>query len=169
MRSEPHSGAPASDASAPPSWQRFHLRHPQDILFGLFLLGLAALGYFGGRGLSPGTTMRMGPGYVPMALSAIVAAMAVVMLLRAFFGSGERMEAWAWSKMAWILGSFLAFALTLERLGLVLSVMLVVVVSSLAAPDRRWWEIGLFAILGPAFCAVLFKIMLGIPVKLWPL
>jgi hypothetical protein len=143
--------------------------HPSDLVFGVFLVGLAALGYFGGRGLTLGSTVRMGPGFVPTALSAIVAGMGVVMLVRGFVGHrGERLEPWAWSKLAYILGSFIAFALTLERLGLVLAVILLVALSSLGAPDRRWWEIAIAAPIAAAFSAIVFKILLGIPLNLWP-
>lgn len=164
-------GAEAPLAAPQPTGpRRGVVAHPQDLVFGAFLIALAALGYFGGHGLAPGTTARMGPGFVPTALSAIVGAMGLVLLVRGFVGrTGERLEPWAWSKLAYILGSFIAFALTLERLGLVIAVMLLVALSSLGAPDRRWWEIAIAAPAAAAFSAVVFKILLGIPLNLWPL
>lgn len=143
--------------------------HPNDLVFGAFLIGLAALGYSAGRGLSLGSTVRMGPGFVPIALSTILAGMGLVLLVRGFVGRrGERLEPWAWSKLGYILGSFIAFAATLERFGLILAVILLVALSSLAAPDRRWWEIAIAAPLAAVFSAVVFKILLGIPLNLWP-
>jgi hypothetical protein len=143
--------------------------HPQDLAFGIFLLALAALGFYGGADLAIGTTVRMGPGYIPRALSAIIGAMGLVLVVRGLTGArGERLEGWAWVNVGLILGAYVVFALTLERLGLVVAVASVVVISSLAAPDRKWWEIAVFAAGAAASSALLFQKLLGIPLKLWP-
>ena len=167
MSSDDTAAAGTGPAGRKPLSER--IPHPQDLAFGIFLLAVAAVGLYGSFDLAVGTTVRMGPGYVPRALSAIIGVMGLVLVVRGLTGvRGERLEGWAWTNVALILGGFVVFALTLERLGLVVAVASLVVVSSVAAPDRKWHEIAVFAVGAALFSALLFKTLLGIPLKLWP-
>lgn len=145
------------------------LVHQRDLWFGLFLVGIGAAGYIGASDLDAGTLTRMGPGSIPAGLSLILGVMGLILLARAAWApAAPRLERWSWTKLALILGGIVAFALALERLGLVVAVILLVWIAGLAAPDRRWREI---AALGPvvaAFAVLLFKTFLGLPLNIWP-
>ena len=62
--------------------------------------------------------------------------------------------------------SVVAFALTIRSVGLVLAGPLVVVVSGAASSDVRWKELVAFAVVMTAFCVVLFRSILGLPIPI---
>lgn len=67
-----------------------------------------------------------------------------------------------------ILGSVLFFALMIRDFGLAATGVPMVMLASLASQDGNWKESLIFAIGMTVFCAVLFPIILGQPIPLWP-
>jgi hypothetical protein len=141
----------------------------QDFWFAVFLIVVGLAGYFGADHLTRGTPARMGPGFIPTALSIIIGAVGLVLMVRSFARSGGPMvQRWALRHLLIILGSIIAFAVALDPLGLALSVMLVVVISSFAADDRKWIEIVILAPCAAIFTVLLFVHFLGLPLPVWP-
>ncbi len=108
-----------------------------DIVGGLALTALGAFAAFYGQQYEFGSLNRMGPGYFPVALGLIVAVLGLFIAVPAFFRRGEPIHI-EWKTLALVLGSIVAFALTLKTLGLVLATVLAVIISSLADNDTRW-------------------------------
>ena len=80
--------------------------------------------------------------------------------------------------MIFVLGGAVLFGLTIRgfelgpikvpQLGLVVSGPLVVLIAGLAAEDRSWKELIIFAVVMTTFCALLFKYALSLPIPLAP-
>ncbi len=142
-----------------------------EVLSGLFVLAIAAFFLIGGRNYEIGTPEEMGPGFVPLALGSVLAALGAVLFVQgvATRASGARVSGdWAIMPMILVLGSIGLFALTLRSIGYVAACALVVVISGLAAPDRRMREILIAAIVLAALSALVFVEAIGMPMPLFP-
>lgn len=144
------------------------VRSPRDLLFALFLVAVGLVGLVQARGLEMGEALRMGPGYFPTVLSALLLGFGLVIGASSLVIEGPPLGRWAWWPMTVVLGAIVLFGLVVERLGLALTTAALVVVSSLAAPERRWGEVLLFAVLLAAGCVVVFHTLLGLPLRVWP-
>jgi hypothetical protein len=142
-----------------------------DVLSGLFVLAIAALFLIGGRNYEIGTLEEMGPGFVPMVLGSVLAALGAVLLVQGVATQATSPSVsgnWATGPMILVLGSIGLFALTLRSIGYVAACALVVVISGLAAPDRRMGEILIEAVLLAAISALVFVKAIGMPMPLFP-
>lgn len=109
-----------------------------------------------------GTARRMGPAYFPFGIGCMVTLMGFACILDAMrkAGSLPRVE---WRAFATICGAVLAFALIIERFGLVPATVALVLISALAEDKPR---VLATIILAAALCLVgvaIFSWGLGIP------
>jgi len=144
------------------------IRGKQDFLAGLLFLffGLAALVL--ARDYPFGSSMRMGPGYFPTILGGLLSLLGAVVLVRGLLVRGEPLGRFALAPTVLILSAVALFALTVERLGIVLSVILVVGVSAMPSGQFRWHEVVLLAVVMVAIAVGLFTYGLGLPFKVFP-
>jgi hypothetical protein len=149
-----------------PSMNKDITQH-SDAVLGVFAILVGGLALWLCRDLSMGTTIRMGAGYFPTLIASLLVAIGVILVGKSFLVP-EALEAWAWFPLAATLGSLVIFALSLERLGLAVSVLLLMGVSSLAIPGHRWKEIAALAVGASVAAWLLFGKLLGIPLKFWP-
>jgi hypothetical protein len=142
-------------------------RDTRDIIGGL---GLAAIGLFAviyGQRYEFGDLNRMGPGYFPVALGALLAALGLLIALPAFFRRGEPITV-AWKTFALVMASIVVFAFTLKLLGVIISTALAVIVASLA-DDASTWKGRLLTAAGIALITwLVFKLGLGMVLPTWP-
>ncbi|CAN5779555.1 tripartite tricarboxylate transporter TctB family protein [soil metagenome] len=113
---------------------------------------------------------EMGPGFFPFFLGLILAIIGVGVLLRSLsLASGTasigRIRV---PTFALIMASILFFGVALEWLGLVVTVFVMVFISSMASHEFRWRNALLCGAAVAAFCAVLFVVLLGLQMPLWP-
>jgi hypothetical protein len=141
---------------------------PNDFIAGLFFIVMAALGFWLLRDVRLGTSMRMGPGYLPTALSCLLLAVGLAMTARGLFASGPPLERWYLRPLVFVLGAVLLFALGIEKLGLFLAIVALVVVAAPATPESRWYEVVVAALALAAFSTGLFIYALGLPLSPWP-
>jgi hypothetical protein len=147
---------------------RTYLRSPTDFVAGLFFLALAGLGFWLLRDVRLGTSMRMGPGYLPTALCWILAVVGLAMMARSFLKAGEPLERWYLRPLVFVSGSLLLFSLSIGILGLVATIIAMVILAAFATPESRWIEVVIAAVALAAFSAGLFVKALGLPLSLWP-
>ncbi len=112
------------------------------ILFSIFIMWVA-------RGYPVGNASEMGPGYFPRALCVIVAFLGGVLIIGDLLKSGvrdepeERLRA---RPILTIAASYIVFGLTLETIGLLPALALLVVISAFAIPGRKFWEVVLLVV-----------------------
>lgn len=144
------------------------LRTPRDVLAGVafVIIGGAALAI--GADYRTGTLLSMGPGYFPRVVSGLLLLLGILILLIGLRGRRAEPEAWQIRPSLLVLGGIVAFGLSLERLGLVVAVTLLAVISALAERDRGVVEtIALAAGLNLIAWLVFVK-ALGLPLAVWP-
>ena len=106
-----------SETPASQSVSRGILKSPLDFGGGLFLIGLAIVGFFGGFSLPFGQLSGIGSGLMPKTVAVLVAAFGVLLIVQSLFMRGDRLEAWAIRGPIFVLGGVLVFAATIRPLG----------------------------------------------------
>jgi hypothetical protein len=143
------------------------IRNPRDFWAGSIYLALAIATIWIGRNYIQGSSARMGPGYFPTVLGSILALFGVISIGRSFLRPGEAITAIAWRPLVLVLGSTMLFALLLDRLGLLIALPCLIVVSSLASRNTRLDITSIAALVGlVAFCVLVFVRGLGVPMPL---
>lgn len=144
------------------------IKSPQDFMAGLFLVAFGLFCLWASSNLSGGRGANLGPGSFPRGLSFMLMAVGAIVLVQAFTTVGPKLEAWSIRGPVFVLGAVLLFALTVRPLGLIIAGPLALMVSAFAAKDTRWLPNIIFAVLMTAFCILLFKIALRLPIPVAP-
>jgi hypothetical protein len=140
----------------------------KDFLAGLMFAAFGAAGLWLGRGLDKGTASAMGAGYFPAVISLILVVLGLVLAAVSLLRAGERPTGWDWRAFTFIILSGIAFAVLLKPLGLVATLLITVVVASLAG--RLLGPVPTL-LLAAALVVVnvgIFVLALGMPIALWP-
>jgi hypothetical protein len=158
--------------AAPPR-SALHLVARKNVLAGLMFMGIGALGLWLSRNYAIGTALRMSTGYVPRLLCWMLIGLGAVVLIQ---GVREKetprtpqppVLAQLWPVLA-VTVSLVIFALAIEQLGLVLSILLLVAIGSLAARGIKPWE-ALAAAVGLIVLSwAIFIFGLGLTIPVWP-
>lgn len=159
------------------------LKSPSDFVAGVFLLAIAALGFFGSLPLKFGTLSGIGPGLMPRAISILVAVFGVLLIVNSFMFHGSRLERWSLRGPFFILGAIVLFAMTIRgmaipmpggfqlqvpALGMLVAGPLAMIFSGLASDETKMKEIIPFALVLTALCYVMFKVVLRLPIPVLP-
>jgi len=117
-----------------------------------------------------GAPAKMGPGFFPMMLGALLALLGASIAMRSLgrTRTPECIAAVRWRPLALILLSVLVFAIALPRLGVILSIALLVGISSLAADDFRWKETLVSIVVLIALSWLVFVKGLDLQFPVWP-
>src|SRR5262245_5014992 len=114
----------------------------KDVLAGLMFIAVAVFGLIISRDYPIGTALRMGTGYVPRLLCWILLGLGIVVLvqgLRAVEPRGAPTPGTtpAWRPVFFVTASLVIFGLAIERLGLVVSIALLIAFGAVATRDLR--------------------------------
>ncbi len=125
--------------------------------------------YFGlnSLGMELGTPFRMGPGFFPLFLAAILIVLGLVIAIQAIRVEGEPIGSLPLRGMAFILPAPVLFALTLKGLGFVPSIFLATLLASFASTKVRIPTALILAALMTAFTTAVFVYGLGLPFRLF--
>ena len=151
-----------------PHWWRVSTR--KDVLAGLMFIAFAVLGLWLSRNYPVGTAVRMGTGYVPRLLCWILLLLGVVILVIGLRAAGAEngLPAPWWRPIVLIPGSLVAFALTIERLGIVVAGLLLIGIGALAGREFRPLEVAVAAVTLVFFTWLIFIWALGLTIPVWP-
>ena len=142
--------------------------NPNDFWAGLLFMSIGAAALVLSRSYAMGEAIRMGPGYFPRALGALLLVFGAVLSLRAIRATKEPFSAWHLRPLFIVLLSLALFCLALKWLGLVVSGVVLVFIASLASSEFRWKQALISGVIQGAFAAVLFVYGLKIPLSVWP-
>jgi hypothetical protein len=146
------------------------IRSQKDFASGLMFV-LVGLGFsWVARGYSMGSAAKMGPGYFPFLLGLVLAFLGALVVIGALSSKGEedRLARWDVKILLWILGSVVLFGLLLKPLGMVLSVLVLVLVSSMASHEFSWKGAILNAIVLVLISMGAFVYGINLQMPVWP-
>ena len=146
------------------------IRSQKDFASGLLFM-LVGFGFsFVARGYSMGTAAKMGPGYFPFWLGIVLALLGALVLWGSLSSKGEedQLARWDIKSLLWILGAVVLFGLLLKPLGMVLSVIVLVLVSSMASHEFSWKGTILNAIILVLISLGAFVYGINLQMPVWP-
>ena len=158
------------EATRRTTWQVLTHKH---VLSGLMFSAVAIFGLWVSRDYPIGTALRMGTGYVPRLLCWALLALGLLVLVQGardarVVGEYESQAPWGWRAAIFVTGSLVVFGLTLEWLGLIISILLLIGVGAIATPILRPLETFIAALVLIALSWAIFIFGLGLTIPVWP-
>jgi len=144
------------------------IRHPKDFWAGVLFIAFGGAACVIALDYAMGTAARMGPGYFPRVLGLMLCALGALLVLRSFKLQGAPLSFPTFKPLAIVLASVLLFGLVVNKVGLVIATLLLVLVSSTASHEYRWRESIVAAIALAVFVVVAFRYGLGLQLPTWP-
>ncbi|MGY6412333.1 MAG: tripartite tricarboxylate transporter TctB family protein [Alkalilacustris sp.] len=144
------------------------LKINHDFLGGCLLIVIAVAAYVLGQSYAVGTLNRMGPGYLPAALSIILGAMGVILAIAAQFQPAEAPEIRLRPLLA-VAAALVVFAFLLRPAGLLPAAFVCVLLGSLADDKITWPGRLVLGVAVALFSGGVFVLGLGMNVPLWRL
>jgi hypothetical protein len=112
-----------------------------------------------------------GAGYFPLGLSVLLVLLGAVVLFKSLTiesVGGDPIGGFAWRPLAIIVGAIVLIGFMLERVGLALTVPVLIIISSLAGDEFHWKGVLLNAIVLTFFSWLVFIAGLKLTIPLWP-
>lgn len=144
------------------------IRSQSDFWCGVIFVVIGVAFILLARRYNFGTAARMGPGYFPTLVGALLAGLGLLLAVPALLRDGEAFPKLHLRPLLLVLAGIVAFSLLLAPLGFVLAAMVLMVVAGFADPDLRFFESAGVAVFLTAVSVVVFVILLGLPFELWP-
>jgi Tripartite tricarboxylate transporter TctB family len=146
------------------------IKSTQDFCSGCAFMAFGAVTVVLSQAHPMGTTARMGPGYFPTVLGALLAGIGLVVLLKSLTSAdgGNVGSVHLWLLLR-ILLSVAAFAFLLHPLGLVLAAAIVVMLAAWAGHEFRVGEALINAVVLALLSYLLFVKGLNQTMPVWPL
>lgn len=110
-----------------------------------------------------GTAVEMGPGYFPLLLSLLLSLVGCILLFRAFLVRDTTEIPFKALPIALITLSLVIFALTINRLGVLVATFLATLIAAYAGDQFRWRSAIIMALVLSVFCWLIFIKAIGLP------
>lgn len=141
----------------------------KDALAGLFFMAIAAWGFVASSDLEAGSSAAMGPGYFPRIVSGVILLLGAAIFVGALRKGGPLPVTGARLRPILCVSlAGLAFAVLLERVGIVAAISAAVLIGTMAGERLRLLPL-LLLIVGLIVASIaLFIWGIGVPMPIWP-
>jgi putative tricarboxylic transport membrane protein len=155
------------------SWKSKHKimqlpRNLNDVLSGIFMILTALVGLYSAWPLDSFSSFGLGPGYVPKMFALMLIAFGLAITVHGFVGASEASESWHFRPLALILGSIAFFGVTVERLGLFVALIGLVIIACAAHRRTKLYESAALGIIAATFSYFVFIKGIGLTIPVWP-
>jgi Tripartite tricarboxylate transporter TctB family len=147
------------------------IKSEKDFWSGLMFIAVGAGFAIGALDYSFGSSARPGPAYFPFGLGVLLAVLGAMVLFKAMtfeVEGGDRIGHIAWRPLLIIVLSVAGFGVILPKLGMLISLPLLVIVSALAGDQFRWKEAVTNAAILTVGCWFIFIYGLSLTIPLYP-
>lgn len=147
------------------------IKSQRDFWAGLMFIVVGISFAWGATGYNFGQSAKPGPGYFPFGLGVLLAILGAAVLFKALTietDGGEPVGSFAWKPLVIVLGSVVLFGVLLPRLGMAISLPLLVILSTMAGDEFHWGEALINAAVLTVGSYLVFSLGLGLAIPLWP-
>lgn len=147
------------------------IKSQKDFWSGLMFIAVGVGFAWGALNYSFGNSARPGPGYFPFGLGVLMAVLGAVILFGALTvetDDGDPIGKWAWRPLIIVVLSLVGFGLLLPRLGLVITLPLLVFAVSSAGDEFHWKDALLNATILTVGSYLVFIKGLSLTLPVWP-
>jgi hypothetical protein len=147
------------------------IKSEKDFWAGLMFIAVGIGFAWGATTYSFGSSARPGPGYFPFGLGIIMAILGGMILFESLtieVEGGEKIGSWPIRPGLWILGAVVLFGLLLPRLGMAISLPLLIAIASFGGDEFHWKEVLINCIVLTVGSWAIFIKGLGLTIPLWP-
>lgn len=147
------------------------IKSEKDFWAGLMFIIVGAGFAWGALNYSFGTSARPGPAYFPFGLGIIQAVLGAFLVFKALtfeVEGGDRIGPWPVKTAGIILGAVIIFGLAIPRLGMAVTLPLLIGIGSLASGEFRWKEVLANSIVLTVGSWAIFIKGLALTLPLWP-
>jgi hypothetical protein len=126
---------------------------------------------WGATTYSFGSSANPGPGYFPFGLGILLALLGGVVLFKALTiesEGGDPVGKFAWKPLITIVGAIVVFGIALPRLGLAVTLPLLITITSLAGDEFHWKDVLINCVVLTVGSWAIFILGLKLVIPLWP-
>lgn len=148
------------------------IKSQRDFWSGLMFLVVGVAFAWGATEYSFGTSARPGPGYFPFGLGILLALLGALVLFKALTlesEGGDPVGAFAWRPLVVIILAIVVFGVALPRLGLIITLPITILLSSLASSEFRLRDVLFSSVVLTAGSWALFILGLKLTIPVWPI
>lgn len=143
------------------------IKSQEDFWAGLMFIGFGVLAIVISRDYPMGSAMRMGPGYFPTGLGAIMVLLGSIITLLSFKVEGGKIKPFAWKPMIVLAIAFCTFAWGIDHIGFIPSLAIMILLSSVAGREFKLKEVLILMVILIVGCWALFIKGLELPFPLF--
>lgn len=147
------------------------IKSQRDFWSGLMFVVVGVVFAVGATNYSMGTSARPGPGYFPLILSVLMALLGGFVLFKSLtieVEGGDPIGHIAWRPLLVIVAAIAVFGAALPRLGLVVTVPILILMTSLAGDEFKWKGVLATAIVLTVGSWAIFVLGLKLVIPMWP-
>jgi hypothetical protein len=147
------------------------IKSEKDFWSGLMFIAIGVGFAWGASNYSFGSAARPGPAYFPFGLGVILAVLGLFVLFKGLtldVPGGDKIGGWPFKPWLIILGAVVIFGLALPRLGMIITLPLLIAISSFASGEFRWKEVLINVVVLTLGCWLVFIKGLGLTIPVWP-
>jgi putative tricarboxylic transport membrane protein len=144
------------------------IKGSQDLATAILFVAVGLSAFFIGADYPMGTPQRLGTGVLPRILAWCLMGTGILLLIKAILAEGASLTGWAWRPMVMVTMAVAAFALLVDRAGLMVAMLVSMTLVALGTPETRWREFAAFSVLMLFVGAGVFVWGLGMPISILP-
>lgn len=156
-----------------------NIKSQKDFFSGLLFMAIGVAFAWGATSYSVGSAARMGPGYFPLMVGVLLAILGVVITFKSLVvetEDGEKIGAWAWKPLFFIIAANLVFGLMLGGLpslkipamGLIAGIYALTFIAALAGEEFKLKEVAILASVLAVMSYLAFIVLFKLQFPLWP-
>lgn len=147
------------------------IKSERDFWSGLIFIAVGIGFAWGAAFYTFGSSARPGPGYFPFGLGVIMALLGALILFTSLtieVEGGDRIGDWPLKPGLWILGAVVVFGFALPKLGMAITLPLLIATASVGGGEFHWKEVLINCIVLTVGSWGIFIKGLGLIIPLWP-
>ena len=147
------------------------IKSQRDFFSGLMFLVVGVVFAVGATNYSMGSSAKPGAGYFPLILSALMALLGAIVLFKSLTietEGGDPIGEIAWKPLLIIVASIAVFGVALPRLGMFLTIPLLILMVSSAGGEFSWKGVLISCVVLTAFSWLVFIYGLNLTIPLKP-